>query len=133
MLQPSKWYAALLTAVHLFVLLILYISPLYNTLLSLSLGLAVGVSGIRSIRRQALLVDAQSIVQVAFDRDEYRLLCGSGRLIDATLVSPVICGNFFIVLWFRSSRQSHCVVLAPDSLQRATLRRARVFLSWGAS
>jgi toxin CptA len=131
-LKGSKRLAVLICAAHLAGIELLW--PLAISLwLKLGLSLALWLSLLFSIRRDALLLARDSIVALELNQDGSGTLKTRGgewqecALLGSSFISPYLT---ILNLEFGNRLQARHAVLLPDSLGAEDYRRLRVWLRW---
>ncbi len=101
-LRPAWSHSALLLAVHLIALAAVVVSPVWSVAQTAVLLLAILASGAYRVYRFGLLRHPASILEVNYDRGSWQLRLRTGKVLDATLLSPVVISPWFMVLHFKA-------------------------------
>ena len=131
-IQPSVYLAALLLAAHGMALLAIYTLPL-PVWTKIGLTPLLLLSLIFYWRRDARLTAPSAVIALTLQDEQVVLTARNGQQWSTQLSSHSMVFPGLIVLDSlpQSANRAHSIVLLPDSLDSASLRRLRVMLKWG--
>lgn len=132
-LPPSPRLAALLVGAHLVASTVLLFLPLPLFAVAPVFAL-IAWSGVHTVRRHALRVDAGAIVRVTRNEDEtWMLTRRDGGSVSATLRPGSFIHPALLVLNFiAEDKKKFAVVLAANGVNSDDVRRLRAKLRWGS-
>jgi len=131
-LRPSRRLAATFAVAHGVAVVLLWVMALQLAVQAAGSALLLA-SAVFYVRRDALLLSAQSIVAVALDEGKIGLLTQrDGRQIEGVLLGSSFVAPYLTVLNFQSEGNFFAcnVVILPDSLDAEIFRQLRVWLRW---
>ena len=100
-----------------------------SVLLKLMVCLAIGIASMAYLRRDVLLLAAESIVCVRYEAPFWFLTSRDHREHAATLTASTVCMGSLVSMGFKSETGRTCqVMLWPDSVDSDVLRQLRVLL-----
>jgi hypothetical protein len=132
-LSPSRLNAFLHFGVLAISLPALWINGRFDLPLKYALSLCIVMSVFSSLYRQVLLLHSQSVVELIFDGDLWRLRYRDGSLADVAECKPIYVGSWFIVVQCRTDTGALSVVIARDSSDGDSYRRSLVFFRFGGA
>ncbi len=137
-LRPSRLFAGVLLVIHGGAVAIVLAMPSFPLAVHVFLAVLLSVSAYRTISRWALLSAPQAVTALVWDdAGEWLLKLAGGEQVAAQLLPGTFVSPRLVVLNLLSRspevgavrvRKRFPVVVAPDSVDRDTLRRLRVRL-----
>lgn len=128
----STSFFVFLLAVYLMALSVLCIIRISFTVQSL-LAIVVILQGYQACWGSTFLKKERSIVEIVFNRGEWRTFSHEGEERVVELMGDSYQSSWLIILYFREIEQKKqtIVILPRDSVNQDTFRRLRVVLGYG--
>jgi len=131
-LRPSHICAAILVFGYSLTLLIIFILPIV-TLAKFACAFLLVFAMVYYLRRDAWLSLSSSPVALRIGRNDIALITRGGRelvgqISGDSFVTPMLT---ILNVMLSGQKNTRCVVIFPDSLDKESFREMRVLLKWG--